>query len=84
MEFKVKRDFLLVFLVNLALAFLLGVSLYFIYNVVVFIIALAIVLALIALYNTAVIFTGCSLGKKTSCSKRAHSNMTSKSLKFKR
>ena len=65
MEFKVKRDFLTIFLVNLGLLFLLGVAIPFAYNTVVFIIVLAIVLSLIAFYNTSVIFATCKIENET-------------------
>ena len=65
MEFKVKRDFLPIFLVNLGLLLLLGVALPFAYNAAVFIVVLAIVLSLIGFYNTAVIFASCKIENDT-------------------
>lgn len=61
MEFKVKRSFLPIFLVNLALVFLICVSIPFAYNIWVFLVVFAICFTLFCLYNTAVIFASCKL-----------------------
>ena len=61
MEFKVKRSFLGIFIINLCIAFLFGVSLPFAYNTFVFIVVFSIVLALAIFYNTAVIFASCKV-----------------------
>ena len=65
MEFKVKRDFLPIFFVNLGLLLLLGIALPFAYNAIVFTIVLAIVLSLIGFYNTAIIFASCKVENET-------------------
>jgi len=65
MEFKVKRDFLPIFLVNLGLLLLLGVAIPFAYNAAVFVVVLAIVLSLVGFYNTAVIFASCKIENET-------------------
>ena len=61
MEFKVKRDFLNVFLVNIILAFLVCVSIPFAYNTWVFIVVFTVCLSIIILYDTAVIFASCKV-----------------------
>lgn len=61
MEFKVKRDFLLVFLINIVLAFILALALYFSYNTAVLVIFLILAIGGIALFNTSVIFASCKI-----------------------
>ena len=61
MEFKVKRDFLLVFLINLVLAFILALALYFSYNTAVLVIFLILAIGGITLFNTSVIFASCKI-----------------------
>lgn len=60
MEFKVKRDFLYVFLINIVLAFLTCIFIPFITeNTWFFVIIMAIAFTLLVLFNTAVIFSSC-------------------------
>ena len=61
MEFKVKRDFLPIFITNLFFVLLLGITIYFTYNIGIFLLVLAIVLGGAAIYNTAVIFATCRI-----------------------
>lgn len=61
MEFKVKRDFLLVFLINIVLAFILALALYFSYNTAVLVIFLILAVGGITLFNTSVIFASCKI-----------------------
>ena len=61
MEFKVKKDFLLVFLVNVVLAFLVCITIPFAYNTWVFIVVFSICFAILAFYDTAVIFASCKV-----------------------
>ena len=60
MEFKVKRDFLLVFLINLVLAFIL----YFSYITAVLVVFLILAIGGIALFNTSVIFASCKINNE--------------------
>jgi len=64
MEFKIKRDYLLITLSNLALLFLMFVpfvGLWSEYAAIFFLILFGIVLSIFILYNTAVIFASCEL-----------------------
>ena len=61
MEFKVKRDFLLVFLINVLLVFLVCVTIPFAYNAWVFVVVFTICFAILAFYDTAVIFATCKV-----------------------
>lgn len=61
MEFKVKKDFLLVFLVNVLLAFLVCIAIPFAYNTWVFIVVFTVCLAILVFYDTSVIFASCKV-----------------------
>ena len=61
MEFKVKRSFLNIFIINLVLIFLVCVSIPFAYNTWVFIVVFAICFGLFCFYNTSVIFATCKV-----------------------
>ncbi|NCB48570.1 MAG: hypothetical protein EOM55_02980 [Clostridia bacterium] len=64
MEFKIKRDYLLITLSNLALLFLMFipfVGLWSEYAAIFFLILFGIVLSIFILYNTAIIFASCEL-----------------------
>lgn len=64
MEFKVKRDFLLVFLINLVLAFILALALYFSYNAVILTIFLILSVGGIILFNSSVIWASCKINNE--------------------
>lgn len=64
MEFKIKRDYLLICLSNLALLFLMFipfVGLWSEYAAIFFLILFGVVLSIFILYNTAIIFASCEL-----------------------
>jgi len=65
MEFKVKRDFLPIFLVNVLLAAIICVAIPFFYNVAVGVIVVTLAVAVAVFYDTAVIFASCSLTDET-------------------
>lgn len=65
MEFKVKRDFISIFLWSAFLTFLLLVGIAFFFNVWVGLIVLLINLTLIAIYATSIIFASCKIENNT-------------------
>ena len=65
MEFKVKRSFLSIFVLNLVLVFLVCVSIPFAYNIWVFLVVFIICFGLLCLYNTSVIFASCKVEGNT-------------------
>lgn len=66
MEFKIKRDFLPIFIINLVLAFILVVPTIAFGNWVGYLIAFdVVILTIIVLYNTSVIFSSCKLENNT-------------------
>lgn len=66
MEFKIKRDFLPIFIINLVLAFILVVPTIAFSNWIGYLIAFdVVILTIIVLYNTSVIFSSCKLENNT-------------------
>lgn len=61
MEFKVKRDFLPIYITNLCLALLLGLIFGLSANPIVLAVTIFIVVSVLTLYNTTVIFASCKL-----------------------
>lgn len=66
MEFKVKRDFLYVFLIDIVLAFLTCIFIPFVTaSTWFFVIIMAVAFALLVLFNTAVIYSTCKVENDT-------------------
>ena len=66
MEFKVKRDFLYVFLIDIVLAFLTCIFIPFVTESTwFFVIIMAVAFALLILFNTSVIFSSCKVENNT-------------------
>ncbi len=61
MEFKVKRDFLPIYITNLCLSLLLGLIFGLSENPIVLAVTIFIVVSVLTLYNTTVIFASCKL-----------------------